>query len=88
MVRVKSFFTISFLIIFMFIINPMNMDTDYNKASYDYYVENGLEEVGSNNLVTGIYLDYRLFDSIFEAAILFVAVSGVLFMGRKDESSL
>lgn len=88
MVRVKSFFTVSFLIMILFIVNPMAISQDYNRASYDYYVENTMKEIGSNNFVTGIYLDYRLFDSIFEASILFVAVSGVLFMGRKDESSL
>ncbi len=35
---------------------------------------NGLEETASYNLVTAIYLDYRLFDTYIEAIILFVAV--------------
>lgn len=56
-----------------------------NRTTYDYYAENTYEEVGSKNLVTGIYLDYRLFDSLLEAGILFVVSAGILFMSKKDE---
>ena len=42
------------------------------------------EKSFSANLVTGIYLDFRLYDSIFEATILFVAATGIIFMARKD----
>lgn len=56
--------------------------------SKEYYLKETLTEVGSRNIVTGIYLDYRLFDSIFEAGILLVSVAGVIFMARKDESMI
>jgi multisubunit Na+/H+ antiporter MnhB subunit len=55
-----------------------------NELSSDYFIYNTFIEVGSRNIVTGIYLDYRLFDSIFEAGILLVAVAGVIFMSKKD----
>ncbi|MCG8482494.1 MAG: hypothetical protein MJA31_04225 [Clostridia bacterium] len=54
-----------------------------NTSSKDYYVSNTLKETGSKNIVTGIYLDYRLFDSLFEAGILLIAVSGIIFMQRR-----
>ena len=57
---------------------------NYNSFSYDYFVENTLSEIGAKNIVTGIYLEYRLFDSLFEAGILLVVVAGVLFMNKKD----
>jgi len=61
---------------------------DYNPESKDYYIEYGLEETSSKNLVTAIYLDYRLFDSFFEASLLLIAVAGIAFMGVKDEDLL
>ncbi len=58
-----------------------NIDT----SSKDYYLKNTYSDTGSKNIVTGIYLDYRLFDSIFEASILIIAVSGIIFMSKKDD---
>ena len=60
-------------------------DLTYNTLSRDYFVENAAGETSSNNIVTAIYLDYRLFDSFFEASILLVAVTGIAFMAIKDE---
>ncbi len=61
---------------------------DYNESSRLYFVEKGYEETSSLNLVTAIYLDYRLFDSFFEAGILLVSVTGIAFMTIKDEDLL
>lgn len=61
---------------------------DYNTYSKDYYIQHGLNETSSKNLVTAIYLDYRLFDSFFEASLLLIAVTGIAFMAIKDEDLL
>ena len=53
------------------------------------YLKEGLEKVGATNLVAAVILDYRAFDTLGEATILFTAVVGVLAVvrriGRKKE---
>lgn len=53
------------------------------------YIENGLNETGAANLVSAIILDYRGYDTLGEATILFTAVIGALAVlratGRKKK---
>ncbi len=48
------------------------------------YIEQGLEETGSMNIVTGMILDYRAFDTFGESCVLFVAACCVLILLRID----
>lgn len=69
----------------------VHMNSDemaYNDDSRSYYLSMGLDETSSKNLVTAIYLDYRLFDSFFEASLLLIVVTGIAFMAIKDEDML
>jgi len=76
-----------FILVVLFVFIVLSVDlTKMDYSSKEYYLENTLNEVYSRNIVTGIYLDYRLFDSIFEAGILLVSVAGVIFMAKKDET--
>ncbi|MGB2600702.1 MAG: hydrogen gas-evolving membrane-bound hydrogenase subunit E [Candidatus Omnitrophota bacterium] len=47
------------------------------------YLKQGLEQVGATNLVAAVILDYRAFDTLGEATILFTAVIGVLAVVRR-----
>ncbi len=53
------------------------------------YIANSLEKTGSGNIVTAIALNFRSYDALGEAAILFSAIIAVLAitrkMGRADE---
>ena len=51
------------------------------------YIENGLQETGAVNIVTGMILDYRAFDTLGESSVLFTAAMVVLFLLRKDKES-
>jgi len=43
----------------------------------DYYLRNGQRETGSNNIVTSVVFDYRGFDTLGEAAVLFLVVTSI-----------
>jgi multisubunit Na+/H+ antiporter MnhB subunit len=43
-----------------------------------HYLQNGLQETGSANLVTSIILDYRAYDTLGEVTVLFTAILGSL----------
>lgn len=48
------------------------------------YIENGLQETGAVNIVTGMILDYRAFDTFGESNVLFIAACCVLILLRID----
>ncbi len=47
------------------------------------YIEEGLAKTGATNLVGSVILDFRAYDTLGEATILFTAVIGVLAVVRK-----
>jgi len=49
----------------------------------DYIIMHTQNETGTNSAVTTIVFDYRGFDTLGEATILFGAVSGVLMIFRR-----
>ncbi len=50
------------------------------------YIEDGLQETGSVNIVTGMILDYRAFDTLGESHVLFIATCTVLILLRIDKN--
>ncbi len=52
------------------------------------YIESGLEETGSVNIVTGIILDYRAFDTLGESHVLFTALVCVMILLKKDSKNM
>lgn len=59
--------------------NPAN-----NEVS-DRYIQKGLEETGATNIVAGMILDYRAFDTLGESHVLFVAAITVTILLRLDK---
>lgn len=50
------------------------------------YIESGLQETGAVNIVTGMILDYRAFDTLGESNVLFVATITVLILLQASKS--
>ncbi len=50
------------------------------------YIEKGLEETGAINIVAGMILDYRAFDTLGESHVLFVATITVLVLLRLNKT--
>ncbi len=64
--------------------------TFFPKADWDSpYLVRGAEETKAANLVSGVYLNYRLYDTLFEVLIFAVAVIGVRYylVGREEGES-
>lgn len=59
-------------------------DKPVNNEVAARYIENGLQETGAVNIVTGMILDYRAFDTLGESHVLFIATCTVLILLRLD----
>lgn len=70
------------VILLLFIIAMTDLEVIYNNAGKVFFGSNAYLDTGSYNAVTAIYLDYRLFDSLFEAGILLIAVAGVMWISQ------
>ena len=70
-----------FLIFSAFLIHPFGVPDETNMDQY--IIDNAQEETGANNAVTSVVFDYRGFDTLGEATILFTAVAGVVMIFRR-----
>lgn len=52
-----------------------------------FYVEEGLSHTGAKNIVTGIILEFRGFDTLGESHVLFIAVCTVLILLRLSDGN-
>jgi len=82
------FFAAVFFVVFDKITGVLTNFGDHFFRMSQAYVE-GAQETGSANLVTGIVFDFRAYDTLGEATVLFTAVIGVLTIlrvkGKKKE---
>ena len=44
----------------------------------EYYIRHFQADTGASNAVAAIYLNYRMYDTVFEALILFVSIIAML----------
>ena len=95
--RNKVLNTISSLIIigilvyvFAAMLGPLQPFGEHTTRMAEFYTQSGAEATGSANLVTGVLFDFRAYDTLGEATILFTAALGVITILRsksKKEST-
>ena len=60
---------------------------EFNEENYpemdEYIIDNTQNETGADNGVTAVVFDYRGFDTLGEATVLFTAVAGVILLFRR-----
>ena len=62
-------------------------DSETESAS-EIYIEKGLKETGAANVVSSVILDYRAYDTLGEATVLFTAIIGATVILRKKARKL
>ena len=61
-------------------------DNPANNEVSQRYIEQGMQETGAVNIVAGMILDYRAFDTLGESNVLFIAAVTVLILIRVTPS--
>lgn len=61
-------------------------NTQYSAANH--YLEYAFSETGSTNVVTSIYLNYRYYDTLFEALMLLFSIIGVVYLSIHEGDEL
>ena len=83
----KIILGVTFLLFFAFlVVSAINMrqfgEPPFSEMD-DYFIENAQSETGANNVVTSIVFDYRGFDTLGEATVLFAAAVGIVALFRR-----
>lgn len=83
----KIILGVTFLLFFAFlVVSAINMrpfgEPIFSEMD-DYFIENAQSETGANNVVTSIVFDYRGFDTLGEATVLFAAAVGIVALFRR-----
>ena len=80
---ISSAIIILFLVyVFAYMVTPLQPFGEHTLRMADYYIRAGAESTGSANLVTGVLFDFRGYDTLGEATILFTAALGVVTILR------
>ena len=61
---------------------PVSLDAQIARTTI---LNNHLKDTGADNAVSAIYLNYRLWDTLFEALVLLVSAVAVISFSRSDD---
>ena len=85
----KAILFVAFLIVSAFLLLGVAEMRPFGQPTVaemdDYFITHAQDEVAVNNVVTAVVFDYRGFDTLGEATVLFAAVVGILALFRKPK---
>lgn len=91
-IAVAILFCIALTAVLLFTVSYLpptgNASNPDNNIVAKRYIENGLEETGALNIVSGMILTYRAFDTFGETNVLFIATCCVMILLMIDEELL
>lgn len=89
---ISVIFCITFIAVLLFTVSYLpiagNAKNPDNNEVAERYIEKGLQETGAVNIVTGMILNYRGFDTFGETCVLFIATSCVMILLMVNEEKL
>ena len=75
-----------FLVFGALMMHPFGeFDEEHYPEMDQYIIDNTQNETGADNGVTAVVFDYRGFDTLGEATVLFTAVAGVILVFRRSK---
>jgi len=92
--EIKKGFVIKVLLSLLFTVALSVLVIHFTPIEYPYlglrdeYLRRFMEDVGGGNAVTAIYLGYRVYDTLFEALLLVIAVVAVMHVSWYKEVSV
>ena len=72
-----------FLVFALYAFQEMHAFGEPLMRTAQHYLDKGLADTGASNLVTAVILDYRAYDTLGEATVLFVSALGAMVIVRK-----
>ena len=84
---VSAVFLIALLLFVVACLPRYGMENPETTEVVRRYVEDGVEETGAVNVVAGMILDYRAFDTLGESHVLFTALICVMILLRLDDKT-
>jgi multicomponent Na+:H+ antiporter subunit B len=76
---------LTLLAVGVFLLYVLNLDPSALAPLRDYFLQKGVEDTGSINLTSSIYLGYRAFDTLGETVIMLISVLAVIVILGAEE---
>lgn len=85
-------FTLLLIVLMLYLVAALprigTVERPVNNEVAQVYIENGIQDTGAVNVVTGMILNYRAFDTFGETCVLFIATTCVMVLLMKKEEEI